>query len=384
MVSLHSRGLIFISLQSKTCLKKLAMDNLYPITPLKKPNFFQRLFKITPKENAIIEINNLLGSRPLYTIEVDEIEVIAARYKVNLHRKFNSRLMGLYQRYLQRCLSDNNLSEDELNALNSLKHLLALSDNEVTELHNKLVSDIYRKSYEAAISGGKLEKSTEDLIDALQQNIRLPEEIARKISDMSRNHFMDMQLKKIVADRRVSPEEWSEFTQIARNLNVTVQFDDATKQQLEKFKHYWLIEKGELPVLEVNINLPKSEQCYFTTEAVWLENRTVTQRINYGGPALRIKIMKGVYYRAGSVGVQRITSEQLQEIDNGTLYITNKRIIFTGNKKNSNILLSKVLSVTPYSDGVGIEKDTGKSPILRVSGSADILAMMLGRVINDL
>ena len=360
------------------------MDDLYPITALKKPNFFQRLFKLTPKENAIIEINNLLGSKSLDSIVIEDIASIAMRYNVDLHRKFNSRLVELYQRYLQRCLSDNILSEEELRALNLLKHLLALTDTEVTELHNILASAIYRKSYEEAISDGKFEKSKEALIDSLQQNIMLPEEIARKISDESRNHFMDSKLRKIVADRRVSPEEWGEFTQIARNLNVTVQFDDATKQQLEKFKLYWLIERGELPVQEVNINLPKSEKCYFTTESDWLENRTVTQRVNYGGPALRIKIMKGVYYRAGSVAVQRITSDILQEIDHGTLYITNKRIIFTGNRKNSNIQLSRVLSVTPYSDGVGIEKDSGKSPVLRVSDNADILAMMLGRVINDL
>ena len=149
-------------------------------------------------------------------------------------------------------------------------------------------------------------------------------------------------------------------------------------------KLYWLIENGELPVKQVNINLQKSEVCYYYTNADWLENRTVTQKINYGGVGYRVKIMKGVYYRAGSVKVQRITSDQLLQLDSGSLYITNKRIIFVGLKKNTNIQLSKVLFVTPYSDGVRIAKDSGKSPILRVSSNADILAMTLGRVINDL
>jgi NAD-dependent DNA ligase len=82
--------------------------------------------------------------------------------------------------------------------------------------------------------------------------------------------------------------------------------------------------------------------------------------------------------------IYALTEEQLLQIDSGSLYITNKRIIFVGSKKNANIQLSKVLSVTPYSDGVGIEKDSGKSPILRVSTNSDLLAMTLGRVINDL
>ena len=103
-----------------------------------------------------------------------------------------------------------------------------------------------------------------------------------------------------------------------------------------------------------------------------------------GGASFRLKIMKGMYYRSGSVSVERITSDILSHIDSGTAYVTNKRLIFVGSRKNTNILLSKVLSVIPYSDGIGIEKDSGKSPILRVPDNADIFAMILGRVINDL
>lgn len=204
-----------------------------------------------------------------------------------------------------------------------------------------------------------------------------------KISNESRQQFMQMQFDKIVADGKISPDEWEELTAIAKNLDDNMKFDEKTKAKVEKLKFYWLIENGELPVKEVSINLQKNEHCYFTSNADWLENRTVTNRINYGGPTARIKIIKGVYYRAGSIGVQRITSEQLQLIDSGKLYITNKRIIFVGNKKNSNIQLSKILSINPFSDGVSIEKDSGKSPIFRLSANADILAMILGRVIND-
>ena len=360
------------------------IENLYPIKELKRPNFFQRLLNLVPKRNILIEINNLLGTKPLNDIRVEEIEAIAARYNVNLHRKFPEELKELYLRYLKRCFADQLLTDLELTELNSLKHLLVLTDVDVTVLHDSLASEIYKKSYEQAIGSGRFEKAKEDFIDTLQKNLRLPDAIAHKIGEDSRRYFMDVQLKKIIADRKVSPEEWTEFTQVAKNLNVKVQIDDATKQQLDKFKLYWLIENGELPVRDVDINLPKNEHCYFTTHADWLETRTVTQRINYGGPVLRIKIMKGVYYKAGSVGVQRITSEQQMVIDSGMVYVTNKRILFAGNKKNSNIQMSKVLSVTPYSDGVGIEKDSGKSPILQVAGNADVFAMILGRVINDL
>jgi len=360
------------------------MDNLYTIAELKQPNFFQQLFKILPKENAITEINNLLATKSLSEIKVEEIEAISAKYKIDLHEKLLVELKELYQHYLKHCFEDNILTDNDLDSLICLKYILMLNDSDVNELHTKLASDIFKESYDEAISNGTFGKSKEEFINTLQKNLRLSDEIAHQISEERRNHFMDMQLQKIVADRKISPEEWNELTLIAKNLNVNINFDDATKQQLNKFKLYWTIEHGELPVEEVDINLQKNEYCYFTNYADWLEQRTVTQRYNYGGPVFRAKIMKGVYYRAGSVKVQRITSEQLLEIDNGMVYVTNKRLIFVGNKKNTNIQISKILSITPYSDGVGIEKDSGKSPVLRLSYNAGILAMVLGRVINDL
>jgi hypothetical protein len=360
------------------------MENIYTTLELENANFFQRLLKKEPKENAFIEVNNLLATRPLKEIKLEEIEEISARYKVDLHNKFGERLKELYQRYLKKCFADSLLTEKELDELTHLKHLLILQDYEVNIFHEQLGGEIYKKNYEEAISKGTLEKSKEEFIDKLQQNLKLPDRVVNKISSDSRNHFMDLQIGKITEDGKISPDEWEELIAIGKNLNVEIKIDEGSKAKLEKMKLYWLIENGELPIKQVDINLKKSEQCYFSIYADWLENRTVTERINYGGVGYRMKIMKGVYYRAGSVKVQRITSEQQQVIDRGNIYVTNKRIIFVGAKKNSNIQLSKVLSVTPYSDGVGIEKDSGKSPILRVSDNADVFAMVLGRMINDL
>lgn len=359
------------------------MNNLYKIEELILPSFFQRLLQIEPKENAFIEVNNLIATRPFGEIEFEEITAISAKYKVNLRKRFIDRLKELYLRCLTQCLSDNILNNKDLVDLNHLKILLMLNDSEVEELHSQVAGEIYNKFYNEAISDGKLDKSEKEFLEKLKENLRLPTIVEEKISDESRQQFLQVQFNKIVADGKISPDEWEELTSIAKNLDDNIKFDEKTKAKVEKLKLYWLIENGELPVREVSINLQKNECCYFTSNADWLENRTVTNRINYAGPTARIKIMKGVYYRAGSMGVQRITSEQLQVIDSGQVFLTNKRIIFVGNKKNSNIQLSKILSVNPFSDGVGIEKDSGKSPIFRLSDNSDIFAMTLGRVIND-
>ena len=111
--------------------------------------------------------------------------------------------------------------------------------------------------------------------------------------------------------------------------------------------------------------------------------RTVTQRINYSGTTASIKIMKGVRYRVGTIKPQRITSEQWKQIDYGSMYLTNKRIILIGQSKNSNIKLQKILSFTPYSDGVEISKDAGRNPLIRFSTNTDIFSLILSRLLNE-
>jgi hypothetical protein len=280
-------------------------------------------------------------------------------------------------------LDDNILTDQEVVDLTWLRHLLALEKHEVSEIHNTLGEEIYKKSFDEVIGKGVLEKS-KDFLHELQKNLRLPDEIANKITSESRRNFIDIELDKITEDGKISPEEWEELNTIAKNLNAELNFDEASKAQFEKMKLYWLIENGDIPVKQVDINLEQNEQCFFTIHADWLENSAVTKRINYGSPDYRLKIMKGAYYRADRVKIERIKSDELQVIDSGIVYITTRRILFAGSKKNSTIQLNQILSVVPYSDGIEIEKESGKSVVLRVTNNPDILALTLGRIINDL
>jgi len=359
------------------------MNNFCKTEKLIQPSFLQRLFRKEPKENAFIEVNNLFASKPLKEIKSAEIEAISVKYKVDLRKRFINRLKEIYRRYLQQSISDKINTDQQVIHQNYLKKLLMLNDSEVEEIHNQLAGEIYKKSYNEVISDGKIEKSEEEFLDKLKKNLRLPTITEETISDESTKQYMQTLVDKIVDDEKISPKEWEEFTAIAKNLDVDVNWNEKSKAKVEKFKLYWLIENGDLPIKEVSINLQKNEYCYFTSNADWLENRTVTNKINYKGPAARIKIMKGVYYRAGSISVQRITSEQLQIIDSGQVFLTNKQIIFIGNKKNSNIQLNKILSIKPFSDGIEIEKDSGESLIFQISNNADLFAMTLTRVIND-
>ncbi|MEA2488624.1 MAG: hypothetical protein QOH21_416, partial [Acidobacteriota bacterium] len=153
-----------------------------------------------------------------------------------------------------------------------------------------------------------------------------------------------------------------------------------TKAQLDRFHWYWLAERGTFPDVAAAINLQRDEVCHFSAAAQMYEMRTETQRVQYAGTSVRIKIMKGVYYRVGSTSVQRITREVLREIDRGTLYVTSKRVIFDGARKNTTIRLASVLSIVPYSDGVEIEKSSGRNPIFTVDDSEWLNVLLSSRL----
>jgi hypothetical protein len=359
------------------------MNNICKTEELIQPNFFQRLLKIEPKENAFIEINNLLAVKPLKEIELEEIEGISTKYKVDIRERFIDKLKDLYLQKLKQCLSDNLLSSQDLVFLNHLKYLLLLNDSETEKMHDEVAGEIFKQHHDQVISDGKIDQKEDEFLDKLKVDLKLSTTVEESILFEGRKQFIQNRFDQMIKDKRISPAEWDDFTNVQKELRFEFKFKKEDTEFLDKLKLNWHIENGELPIVSVPINLQKNELCYFSSLVDWLENRTVTKRINYGGPTARIRIMKGVYYRAGSMGVQRVTSEELKFIDSGQLYLTNKRLIFVGNKKNSSIQLGKILSINPYSDGVGIEKDSGISPIFRLSDNADTLAMTLTRVIND-
>ena len=73
--------------------------------------------------------------------------------------------------------------------------------------------------------------------------------------------------------------------------------------------------------------------------------------------------------------------DYLAQIDQGTIYFTNNRIIFDGNSANKTIRLSALIGFEPYSDGVKLEKATGKSPTIVLAGNAELAAMILSALL---
>lgn len=359
------------------------MSNLWKITELKKPGFFEKLFGKLPKENIILEINNLLASKPLVDITPQEILTLSTKYNVNLIRKFRTELKNLYSQLLLSCLRDGDMDESELDQLRHLQMLLMLKDTEVREIFSGIASFAYGNIVRDALADFNLSEQEKERLNILKSKLLLSEDTAFEIQRKITEELLQKRLSEISSDERISDDEWNEFQSLMKRLNSTGEFKGDTLRLIEDYRFYWMAEYGQLPNIHVSLNLQKEEYCHFFVPCDWHEMRTVTKSIRYGGPSVSFRIARGVYYRTGRVSAERITEDQLKKLDSGTLYITNKRLIFVGENKSTNIRIGRIMSFTPYKDGVEISKDSGKNPYFLVKQHAVRLHMILNRVLQE-
>jgi hypothetical protein len=103
--------------------------------------------------------------------------------------------------------------------------------------------------------------------------------------------------------------------------------------------------------------LKKNENLSIVMYNVSLEEpRSVRQtRAAYGGPTIRVA--KGVSFRLGGASAQSESHEEIRVVDQGTLILTSKRLIFIGSKRTTNIDLRKIMAIGVYTDAIESQRE---------------------------
>ncbi|HMB00234.1 MAG TPA: hypothetical protein VKS21_04540 [Spirochaetota bacterium] len=360
------------------------VKKIFKHKPLSAGNLFHRLFKIKPQANAIIEINNLLATADhINDLSSDQLDAVCRKYKIDIYRKFKNELQHFYKKILTFFLKDKKLSGREINQLKHIKKLFGLQEKTTARMHKEIASALYQKELDAVLQDGKISAAEKEFLRQLEQELQLEPHTAASIyKNTTAAYYRDFQ-KLLTADQRLSPDEINQLKKLAASLDIPLPDTSLNSDRLNKFKLFWLIENGELPEIKVDIKLKRGEKAYFYTTAEFYKKKTVTRRIRYGGPTARIRIIKGIYWRAGDLGVSRVQQDVIALEDKGDLYLTNKRLIFMGERKNKTIRLNRILDLTPYSDGVEIQKDKGYNPVLAFTRDLDLFCMLLSRAIDE-
>ena len=240
--------------------------------------------------------------------------------------------------------------------------------------------DLYEKLIEIFIRDGQLSENEKEILLKVKDILGISDKDAKKLYSMIVTNFISNELKKIFEDNMVTPEEKEYIERLTKGLNI--ELDEKTRKRIEDLHSVYLLMNQPLSPIPCPINLQKNEECYFEIPRAELQ-KWKKERVSYGGVGLSFRVAKGVRFYTGT---GRVTSSQdvLKTEDIGSIYITNKRFIFVGQKKTTSIKLDKILDFNIYEDEgmIEIKKETGPALIFRPL--TDVNFFYLSAVLNRL
>jgi hypothetical protein len=138
---------------------------------------------------------------------------------------------------------------------------------------------------------------------------------------------------------------------------------------------------GRLEILrDHGIVLKDDEVAHLQVRASLMKEVRRTTR-TYGGFSFRLA--KGIYYHVGSSSVGSV-STSLEEADSGTLTVTSRRVIYTGQRQSREMLHSKIMAVNTYDDGIEFNlSNRQNAPLFRLQkGFGHMLAATLNAAMH--
>ena len=240
--------------------------------------------------------------------------------------------------------------------------------------------DLYEKLIEIFIRDGQLSENEKEILLKVKDILGISDKDAKRLYSMIVTNFISNELKKIFEDNMVTPEEKEYIERLTKGLSI--ELDEKTRKRIEDLHSVYLLMNQPLSPIPCPINLQKNEECYFEIPRAELQ-KWKKERVSYGGVGLSFRVAKGVRFYTGT---GRVTSSQdvLKTEDIGSIYITNKRFIFVGQKKTTSIKLDKILDFNIYEDEgmIEIKKETGPALIFRPL--TDVNFFYLSAVLNRL
>lgn len=177
-------------------------------------------------------------------------------------------------------------------------------------------------------------------------------------------YMLDKAATNYLKDGLLSPQEeqrvntyTSTFGIPTNNLPATYQGGNIAKMSQASILSN--LQRGVLPPQNIfaPIMLGKGETILWQYSDVKLFEEKVQREYHSNRGGLSIKIMKGVYYRPSTGRTRPVEHSYMNLEGTGNLYVTNKHLIFNSPTKGVKIPYSKIIGVSPYSDGLEVNRD---------------------------
>ena len=141
-----------------------------------------------------------------------------------------------------------------------------------------------------------------------------------------------------------------------------------------------LLDTDPLPVVfGSNLLLRDGDHCHYSAPATFVKTKNVVVGYSGGSSGVSLRIAKGVSYRIGASKAAPIRGN-VEERTNGTLSITDSRIVFSAAKGAFDKQIDKLSSLNPYSNA--IEFQFGSQQYMLETAEAEYITQILVRILN--
>lgn len=256
---------------------------------------------------------------------------------------------------------------------------------ECEEKRNKGMTEMVRLAKEAALGMHPIEGLSNELAGIAENSFISSEQIRETLIsgwEQAVSHFLE--------DGNLEIQEESRLTSFAEHFALT-------QEDLDKNGAYTKFVRGAVlrelmegkipkrcqPIGALPFNFQRSETLiWIFSNVAYYEDKTRRRYVG-GSQGVSFRIAKGLYYRVGSFRGHPVETTERVHVDTGILAVTTKHIYFHGSTKSFRVRFDKIVSFTPYSNGIGLQRDASTAkPQVFVTGDGWFTYNLLVNIAN--
>ena len=350
------------------------------IIDLEEATFMDKLLKREPRENAFVQINNLLACVPILEIDRETINQCLDEHDVS-HEKAKSRLINFYSVILRDFVTDLEISKLQLDELLHLQHIFSLQDADIAPINSAVLYPNYRNFIRRVISDGQLTGAQSRQIRTLSERLGIPRHIAENLYKEEADNYLQSVFNLSLSDGMLSAGEERELEKISKNLGAELKLSADAKANLERCRFLWQLYVGNLPKIPAPFPLEQGEFCAAFVKTIHYEVRKVAHPVKYSGYDY-YDGNPSANFQTGNLQNYEISSKVLRYVDRGTLFFTSRRFVFAGELRTTKCPLRRVIGGTFYTDGMLVEQDAGNDQFFRFNGDMEALRLIFNSLMT--
>jgi hypothetical protein len=152
--------------------------------------------------------------------------------------------------------------------------------------------------------------------------------------------------------------------------NLPVQYRNSEISKISQVSIIKNVQNGIIPntAIVAPVMLGKKESILWTYNDISLYQEKITKEWIGRSGGFSFRVFKGVYYRTGQMKSHPVEHSSMEFQGNGSLYVTNKNLIFYSQMKSVKVPFNKIVGITPYSDGIEVHKDGANTKRITMQG----------------